>query len=192
MENFFTFDGALEDRRRNKYAIVVFLPAGLNEMAAPLREQFDPFYNLVASHITLVFPFDTNRPLEELAGIIKSEVDKLQSFLIQLDTVGDFYPKAPIIYWKVKENTQLCELYYRLYSALGMPIPFKQLTPHVTVAREISSHRVIMVKEKIASYLPQEKFYAGSIDLITPLVNERWVSVRTFPFKGSVSSPPSI
>ena len=191
MENFFTFDGALEDRRRNKYAVVIFLPPALNEAAAPLREQFDPLYNLVASHITLVFPFVTNRPIEELAGVIKSEADKQQSFLIQLDTVGDFYPKAPIIYWNVKENAHLYELYYRLYSGMGVPIPYKHFTPHVTIAREISDHRVMIVKEKIASYLPREKFYAGSIDLITPLVNERWVSVRTFPLKGSVSNPPS-
>ena len=192
MNDLFVYGGGLKERRRNKYAVVIFLPPSLNRVTVPLREQYDPLYNLVASHITLVFPFETNRPLDDIAGMIQRESEKQESFLIQLDSVGDFYPKTPIIYWNVKENTQLYELYYRLYSSLDMPIPFKQYMPHVTVANEISQHRVIIVKEKIASYLPRERFYAGSMDLITPLVDERWVSVRTFPFRGASSHPPTI
>jgi 2'-5' RNA ligase len=192
MDHFFSYTSTLKERRRNKYAVVIFLPQALTGVIAPLREQFDPLYSLVPPHITLVFPFETNRPLDELAGLVGGQTEMQKSFLIQLDTVGDFYPQAPIIYWNVRQNQHLRELYYRLYASLGIPIPYKEYMPHVTVAREISHHRVIIVKEKIASYLTQEKFYAGTIDLITPLVNERWVSVRTFPFKGFIANPPAV
>ncbi len=192
MNHFFSYSGTLKDRRRIKYAVVVYLPQALNSIVAPLREQFDPLYNLVPPHITIVFPFEINRPLDELASLIKAETDRHQSFLIELNTVGDFYPQVPIIYWSVKKNSYLSELYYRLHASIGVPIPYKHYEPHVTVGREISHHRVIIVKEKIASYLAQERFYASSIDLITPLVDERWVSVRTFSLKGAIENPPAI
>ncbi len=173
-----------EERRQDRYAVVVFLPRHLDEMIVPLREKYDPIYNLVASHITLVFPFESTMPLDELTGIIKAETERQPSLLIELNSIGDFYPRFPVIYWYVKENAHLTRLYFRLYSRLGLPVPHKHFLPHVTVAREISNHRVMLVKEKIVSYLPSEKFFAQKVDLITSLSGNRWVSVRTFPLNG--------
>jgi 2'-5' RNA ligase len=171
-----------------RYAVVVFLPQHLDEIIAPLRERYDPIYNLVASHITLVFPFESDRPLDELTGLIRAETARHEVIPVELESIGDFYPHSPIIYWRVRKNEALNELYYRLYSCLGLPLPYKQYQPHVTVAREISNHRVMLVKDKIVSYLPHERFIADKVDLITPLSGNRWVSVRTFPLAGYRSS----
>jgi len=184
MEHYFPYQNEFKERRHNKYAIIIYLPPALDNIIAPLRQQFDPVYNLIASHITLVFPFETIRPLEELTKLVKTETEQQKSFLVDLEEIGDFYPQSPVIYWDVQKNDKLYELYYRLYSRLDLPIPFKLYHPHVTVAREISNYRVIIVKEKIVSYLSHEKFYVRSIDLVTSLSDERWVSVRTFPLNG--------
>ena len=174
----------LQERRQDRFAVVTFLPQQLDEIIAPLREKYDPIYNLVGSHITLVFPFKSDRSLDELAGVMKAEAEKQPSIPIELSSIGDFYPRFPTIYWRVKENDQLYNLYYKLYLRLNLPIPYKQYVPHVTVAREISHHRVMLVKDKIVSYLPDERFVAQSIDLITPLSGNKWVSVRTFSLSG--------
>lgn len=192
MDSYFTFNENLRERRHNKYAVVIFLPPMLDSIIAPFRERFDPIHNQISSHISLVFPFETNAPLDELAGRIRMEADKQPSIPIELDSIGDFYPAAPIIYWSLKKNNQLNELYFRLYAQLGLPIPYKNYVPHVTIAREISAHRVVIVKDKIVSYLAEEKFFAGTIDLIMPLMNNRWVSVRTFSFSGSSDHPLTI
>lgn len=184
MESFFNFETSPQERRRSKYAVVLFLPPALDNIIAPLRERFDPLYNMIPSHITLVYPFETNRSLDELNAAVRAETEGRKPILVELDSIGDSYPDSPVIFWTVRPNPQLSELYYRLYSRLEMPIAQKQFLPHVTVAREISHHRVIIVKEKIVTYLPREKFHASSIDLITPLVNDKWVSVRTFPLSG--------
>ena len=181
--NNFQFEDNFQERRRNEYAVVIFLPRELNSVVAPFREKYDPIYNLVDAHITIVFPFDTTKSLEDISELIKMETDNFKKVLIELDSIADFYPKTPVIYWEVKKNEALCEMYYRLYSRLGIPIPFKELIPHVTIAREISYHRVVTVKDAIVSYLPSENFHAASIDLLTPLVNEKWVSVRSFSLK---------
>ncbi len=181
-ENYFQKN--LGDRRRNEYAVVIFLPHHLDEMIAPLREKYDPLYNLVSAHLTLVFPFFSNRPLEELVGAVKAVVSRTEPLVVELDSIGDFYPKFPCIYWSVRSNSSLTELYYGLYAGLEMPLELKEYVPHVTIAREISNHRVMMVKDAIASYLPSEKFEVEGVDLITPLAGQKWVSVRTIPLSG--------
>lgn len=171
------------NRRSNLYAIVIYLPKTLDDVVLPFREKYDPLYNLVAAHMSIVFPFNTQLPMDDLSYQIKSEVEKFDSFAVELDSIGDFYPKSPVIYWDVKKNNSINELYYKLHSSLGIAIPHKIFKPHVTIAREISNHRVVTVKDAIVSYLPSEKFQATAVDLLTPLVNDRWVSVRTFNLK---------
>lgn len=172
------------DRRQNKYAIVLFLPQQLNAIIAPLREKFDPIYQLVDSHVTIVFPFESSARPDQLATIIKAETDNQTPVEIKLNALGDFYPRHPIIYLGTCENECLSRLYYRLSAGLGLTPPHKEYTPHVTIAREISAHRVMLVKEELVSYIPEERFVAERIDLITTLSDDRWVSVRTFPLMG--------
>jgi len=105
---------------------------------------------------------------------------------LALCLVSKYKPKYFIRKLHLHQNK---DLYLRLYTALGVPIPFKQFVPHVTVAKEISPHRLVIVKEQIASYLARERFFAGSIDLLTPLAGGKWVSVRTFPLKGLTENP---
>jgi len=171
------------DRAHSVFAVVVLLPERLERFVTPLRERYDPLYNQISPHITLIYPFETDRPLDELAGIIRAEAESFKPIGLKLTSIGDFYPRIPKIYWNVDKNEHLCELYYRLYSSLGVAIPYKSYQPHVTVAREISPHRVLLVKEKIVDYLPDESFDVAAIDMITPLPGSRWVSVRTFHLK---------
>jgi 2'-5' RNA ligase len=160
---------------------VIYLPSELEQIIAPLRERFDPDYEFISAHVTLVFPFETKRPLTELTEVVASASLGMEPLKIGLASIGDFYPGSPIIYWQVKECEKLHLLYRRLYGDLGLPLPHKRFLPHVTVAREISLHRVMLVKDEIAPYLPEESFEAESIDLVSPVAGEQWVSVRTFP-----------
>ena len=174
-------EGGFEDRRRGKFAVVAFLPPFLDAVIKPLRERYDPIYNLITSHITVTFPFETEQPIEEITPIVQAVIGQTAAMRITLNSIGDFYPDYPIIYWSVTENAALHHLYYQLYAALDQPIPFKQYVPHVTIGREISTHRLLLVKDKICSYLPSEGFVAKNLDLITPLAaGGRWVSVRRF------------
>ena len=176
----FSFDDEFINRRKTEYAIITYLPFSLDQEAHPFREKYDPIYNEIASHITLVFPFLTDKTIDDISIIINSVIADFKPIKIDMDTIADFYPQTPVIYWAVKENHFLRELYINLYAKLEIPIPHKNFVPHATIAREISTHRVETVKDDIASYLPKESFFAQAIDLVTPLANFKWVSVRTF------------
>ncbi len=170
----------LSDDDNATYSLVTFLPRALDQYVVPLREKYDPIYKAIPSHICIVFPFQYDGPVDQLAIRVSDELESVPAFEVELDSIGDFYPKVPEIYWKVKENQILSTLYYKLSAKLELSLPHRNYIPHVTVAREISSHRVLLVKEKIVPYLPTESFTCNKIDLITPLRGDRWVSVRTF------------
>lgn len=179
----FSFEDDFINRRKTEYAIITYLPTNIDQIIHPFRKKYDPVYNQVSSHITLVFPFYTDKTLDEISAIVTSVASSHKSVPIELGSIGDFYPTSPVIYWAVKDNLYLRELYLNLYANIGIPIPHKNYIPHVTLAREISTHRVETVKDAIASYLPKETYYSSSIDLVTPLANFKWVSVRTFSLK---------
>ena len=166
---------------QKEYAVVIFVPAQLERFVAPLRERFDPDYNLVAAHVSLVYPFMTQAQVEDLSTIVSEEVSRLGPLRLHMGSIGDFYPRAPVIYWEVKKCEELNHLHKRLYARLDLPLPHRDFVPHLTVAKEISNHRVVLVKDQIASYLPDESFEVKAVDLIAPLAGYRWVSVRTFP-----------
>lgn len=172
---------AFNRRHSQEYAVVIFLPPELDALVAPHRERYDPACNKIGAHISLVFPFTTALTLDELAWVVAQEVRKIGSLKVTLSSIGDFYPQFPIIYWGVKNDPAFNSLYKSLYARLDLPLPHKQFIPHVTVAKEISPHRVMLVKERIVPYLPDEEFWAKAVDLVS-MVSGHWVSVRTFPF----------
>lgn len=178
----YSFSGkGISDLRSSQFVIAAFLPRELDELITPIREKFDPDYDKCAAHITVVFPFETTVPLDQLTAGISEELNKVKQFEVELDSIGDFYPHVPIIYWKVKRVDELNLLYRSLYARLNFPLPHRDYVPHVTVAKEISHHRVMLVKERIVPYLPKERFTVKALDLISPVADQRWVSVRTFP-----------
>jgi 2'-5' RNA ligase len=176
--------GELTPGGGNNYAIVIFLPEHLCRMIEPIRERYDPDFPIVESHISLVFPFQSNRTFDEIANVIRKTVEKLPPVKVELSSIGDFYPGFPLIFWEVKRCAPLDEIYKTLYARLDLALPHKNFIPHVTVAKEISDHRVVLVKEKIVPYLGEESFEAETIDLIAPTANKQWVSVRTFTLTG--------
>lgn len=172
------------DTDLQRFAVVILLPDAIGGYMTPLRERFDPDYGVIAPHITIVAPFETDAPLSEITGVLSEETSQMAPLLINLTSVGDYYPDFPLIYWQVQGGEMLDQLYKNLHAKLDMPLPYKRFHPHATVAREISDHRVVMVKDTICSYLPQESFTAPAVDLVSPVANQKWVSVRTFPFRG--------
>ena len=166
-----------------RYGIVVFLPEHLRTLVHPIRERFDPDYSLIPPYLILVAPFATDLSLDDISDVITGQVSRTEPPTIELSSIGDDYPSYPLIYWKMVPNPIIDRLYKNLYTSLDLALPYRKFSPHVTVAREISIHRVMLVKEKIYPYLPDESFEAATVDLIAPVAQERWVSVRTFRFR---------
>jgi 2'-5' RNA ligase len=173
----------LDSAQGQRYAVVILLPEHLDGIISPVRSRFDPDYAVVRSHVSVVFPFRTERSADDLGRAISSVTEKTPTIPVSLSSIGDFYPSFPLIYWNVKRDDILDTLYKNLYAAMDLALPHKHYAPHVTVAREISANRVVLVKEEIVPYLPDETFVAKELDLLCPLDGQKWVSVRNFSLK---------
>ena len=176
-------DDSLETQGVRKYAVVIFLPDYLQKLVVPIRERFDPDYTLIEPNVAIVAPFNTERTLDEISKVIGRHVRSLVAPKIELNSLGDYYPRYPLIFWKLNPNPEIDGLCRSIYADLDLALPYRQFSPHVTVAREISEHRLMLVKERIYPYLPEESFVAKSVDLVAPVGGQAWVSVRTFPFR---------
>lgn len=167
----------------NRFALIIYLPEDLDKLIAPLREKYDPDYNVISSHVTLVAPFESDKSLGEISGIVRAEIEALDSLKLRLKSIDDYYPMFPIIFWRVEADETLNRLCHNLYGKLDLPLPFKQFSPHVTIAKEISNHRVFIVKENVVDFLPDENLSVAAIDLVSPVAGKQWLSVRTFPLE---------
>jgi 2'-5' RNA ligase len=163
------------------YAVVIHLPEHLDRIISPIRERFDPDHQFIPAHVSLVYPFETARSLPDVSEALKQALSDTGPLTIDLHSIADFYPEFPLVYWSLKMNPKLDELYKSLYAKLDLALPYKNFRPHVMVAREISAHRVVLVKEQIVPYLFEESFQANAVDLVSPVATRNWVSVRTFP-----------
>lgn len=101
-----------------------------------LRQQYDPLYQLIPPHITLVFPFESNILSKELNKHIKLAIAKLKPFPIHLQGITetqDFY-----LFLNVKKgNDLIIELHDQLYTGILSSYLNREYSysPHLTVGK---------------------------------------------------------
>ena len=65
--------------------IMIFPDFEQMEIIESIREKYDPLYQLVKTHITVVFPFDMDVSNEELSKILERRLAHVRPFAIKLE-----------------------------------------------------------------------------------------------------------
>lgn len=68
--------------------IMIFPEFENREIIDNIRKQYDPLYELVQPHITLVFPFESQISNEELAEILKVRLQGIKPFELKLGGIS--------------------------------------------------------------------------------------------------------
>ena len=119
-----------------KYAIVIFPSGDLTEIQS-FREKFDPKAELIAPHMTLVFPFQM--PVDDT--ILLHEIgEKLKKFSPFSVVLKGMYldPEDNLLHLLVQNGAEkIRDLHDELYSGILEPYLRKDLlyTPHMTIGR---------------------------------------------------------
>ena len=120
-----------------KRAIILFPSFEQMHILQTIREQYDPLANCIAPHITLVFPFDSDIPTEDLRLHMNEALKGIKKFCVRLNGfTGDF--RDGYLFLNVKQgNDAIVELHDRLYSGILERFLFRGITycPHVTVGK---------------------------------------------------------
>jgi len=117
-------------------AIVIFPQFNNVRLINEIREKYDPLFDYIAPHITLVFPFASNISTSELIKYIKQSLVGVGKFSLAIRRItgsSDGY-----IFLDVKKgNDKIIEMHDKLYEGLlkehhNRFIPY---FPHLTLGR---------------------------------------------------------
>jgi len=131
------------------YTIAIFPKFDENKQIQKIREQYDPSYNFIETHIALVYYFDKKPSKNKLFEISKS----LNSFHIKLDFIKAS-PEGNFIFLDVAEGKEkILNLNEKLYQELGLkwdkPFPYE---PHITLGNLNSKEERDDVFKKIKPF----------------------------------------
>lgn len=131
--------------------IMIFPQFNNQNIIDAIRKKYDPLYNLVKPHITLVFPFqdkisniELENKLEEC--LIKTKPFKLilQGISTQKDNYGNY------IFLNVKEGRrQIIDIHKNLYMNIWGQEKNQRYVPHMTVGKLQSEEKMIKAYEDI-------------------------------------------
>lgn len=103
-----------------------------------LRARFDPLARVIAPHITLVFPFNTDEGKIDLRAHVDRAIGDVPAFIIRLAGVTGGGENGEYLFLNVEHGSRgVIELHDRLYSGilarhLSLDHPY---VPHLTVGR---------------------------------------------------------
>jgi 2'-5' RNA ligase len=134
-----------------QYAVVAFPETDAIELMEDVRRRFDPQVGLIAAHITLVFPFESQLSSMALRSHVAGIVGRVPTFRLQLD--GVHVSDGEYLFLDVTDGRHhLLSLHERLYTGpLAEQLsPERQYEPHVTLGR-VASQRAIEDARRYAS-----------------------------------------
>jgi 2'-5' RNA ligase len=117
-------------------AIHIFPEFSNGQLLHELRSHYDPLVQLIAPHITLVFPFESDLIPDEIARHVHQAIDGIRPFEIRLDGITG--SEGSYLFLNVKQgNDAIIELHDRLYTGPFATFLNRRLTyvPHLTVGR---------------------------------------------------------
>ena len=102
----------------------------------PIRQRFDPLAGFLPSHITLVFPFESDLTTQNLRKHIEVAVEGVAPFALTLDGITGS-EREYLFLVVTRGNESIVEMHERLYSGpLQVHLSLTHTyVPHVTVGR---------------------------------------------------------
>jgi 2'-5' RNA ligase len=119
-----------------KRSITIFPEFENGRLIEEMRAKYDPLYQLIPPHITLVFPFTSDLTAKQLQEHMESVLSYEKPFSITLQGVTG--EGSEYLFLNVKKgNDEIIKLHDLLYTGLLKDFLFRELTylPHLTVGR---------------------------------------------------------
>lgn len=115
--------------------IMIFPQFSNQAIINEIRKKYDPLYNLVRPHITLVFPFKSSMPNEILSQKLEECLKETASFSLVLQGISrhkDIY--GNYIFLNVKKGSrEIAEIHNSLYKDIFGEDCCQPFVPHMTI-----------------------------------------------------------
>jgi 2'-5' RNA ligase len=179
---------------------VIWPDAETQRSVNEIRKQYDPHFTVIAPHITIIFPADTEVVLEDVISRVASSVEGFRSFEASLDRVSSVnllapdwpagtsallaYPNArnAIFLLSGEGSREILELKKRLSVGLGLDTPLVQYPPYLTLGQTLSREAYDSALQALSGYAPDYSFPVKGFDLLTQTDSGGWRTIRTIEF----------
>ncbi|GAE33478.1 YjcG family protein [Halalkalibacter akibai] len=164
-----------------KYGIALFPSKPLQDQANSYRMRYDSHYALIPPHITLKETFEVDdSDLPQLLANIREVAKNAEPALIEVYKVDTFSPQSNTIFFKIREDVSLTNLYEALHSDPFEPNPKYGFIPHLTIGQDLSNdeHADVVGRLKMGSFSHQETI--NRMQLLYQLENGSWTVYETF------------
>lgn len=137
-----------------KRSLLIFLLAPEIDQINLYRKTYDPLYEAIQPHITIVFPFESNLENDVLISRIKKAISGVKHFSIQLSgfsthhSPDGFYIFLDLLHGK----KEIMDLHQSLYRDLQFnEDPQYIYNPHVTIGRFLSENEMTNAYRKLST-----------------------------------------
>jgi 2'-5' RNA ligase len=171
---------------------VIWPDAETQKSVNEIRKRYDPHFGLIAPHITIIFPADTEIALEEVVTRLQNAVEGFRPFQVRLDRVSSLnllapawpagtsallaYPNArnAIFLLSGEGSREILQLKERLAAGIGLDTPLVQYPPYLTLGQTLSQETYEAALQALSGYAPDFSFPVRGFDLLTDLDSGRW------------------
>ncbi|MTI68343.1 MAG: 2'-5' RNA ligase family protein [Firmicutes bacterium] len=119
-----------------KRSIIIFPKLNNIEKIEDIRRKYDPLYNCIKPHITLVFPFESNIKTKEIKKHMKKVLSDIDKFKLKLKGITGSFDNY--LFLNIKEgNDNIIKIHDKLYTGILKKHLYKKITyfPHLTVGK---------------------------------------------------------
>lgn len=141
----------MRDTNIRKRTIMIFPKFSNQEIIDEIRKKYDPLYNLVKPHITLVFPFKSDMSNVTLSQKLEECLKGTVSFSLSLQGISrheDVYGNYIFLNVKVGRE-EIIEIHNSLYLSIFDEQCRQSFIPHMTIGNIGSAYKMESVYNSI-------------------------------------------
>ncbi len=164
-----------------KFGVVIFPSKNLQDLANSYRKRYDPHYDLISPHITLLSAFeaaeeDTKQFVEKLQQIANNR----NPFTLKTSKVSSFYPVNNVIYLKVEPVEELKALHAEINQEFSNQPSEYAFVPHITIGQKLSNDEHSDVFGTLRMMKINHEEMIDRFHLLYQLENGSWTVYETF------------
>jgi 2'-5' RNA ligase len=166
------------------FGIAVFPSKEVQDFANSYRKRYDPHYNLIQPHMTLIEKQEWNeRQLAEVIEHLGRITQEVEPFTIHFNRFSTFYPVNNVIYLALSDPQPFVEFYKRICTGVLDNCEEARrfrFNPHLTVGQEMGNDELHDVLSSVRTIPVDFTFKVDRIHLLYQTENGAWTAHQTF------------
>lgn len=140
---------------------IIFFPKFENQaIINQIRSKYDPLFQEIAPHISLVFPFDSDLTTEELVAHITESIEGTTAFKTKFKSFSGSAADGFIFLDCVRDNDEIINFHDRLYTGILADELYNETPyfPHITVGQIKDLEKFSSVVKELNEQFKTEEF----------------------------------